>query len=133
MTSPEQRTYNENYNCPQCGAGPDSWHAGGCSLDNGMQVKYMNALVDERSPKQLTSERKAQHGDWKLQAACARELKETIAKWDVSNKVSFDQREALDMIAVKMSRILNGDPNYADHWDDIAGYAFLGKGGHTQA
>jgi hypothetical protein len=36
-----------------------------------------------------------------------------------------DQREALEMIAGKISRILNGDPNYTDSWHDIAGYARL--------
>jgi hypothetical protein len=29
------------------------------------------------------------------------------------------------MICHKISRIANGDPNYADSWDDIAGYAKL--------
>ena len=28
--------------------------------------------------------------------------------------------------------IVCGDPNCADHWDDIAGYALLGKGGHPE-
>jgi hypothetical protein len=32
---------------------------------------------------------------------------------------------ALDMIAGKLGRIDNGDPFYADHWRDIAGYATL--------
>lgn len=36
-----------------------------------------------------------------------------------------DQKDALYMIIVKMSRILNGDPDYADNWRDIAGYATL--------
>jgi hypothetical protein len=36
-----------------------------------------------------------------------------------------DQREALEMIAHKIGRILNGDPDYADSWIDIAGYAKL--------
>ena len=36
-----------------------------------------------------------------------------------------DQIEALDMICHKMGRIVNGDPNYADSWIDIAGYAKL--------
>lgn len=36
-----------------------------------------------------------------------------------------DQKDALNMIIVKMSRILNGDPDYADNWHDIAGYATL--------
>ena len=35
------------------------------------------------------------------------------------------QREALEMIQHKIARIINGDPNYADSWVDIAGYAQL--------
>jgi hypothetical protein len=40
-------------------------------------------------------------------------------------RLAPDQIEALDMIAHKIARILNGDPDYADSWDDIAGYAKL--------
>ena len=36
-----------------------------------------------------------------------------------------DQEEAVDMIMHKLGRIANGDPNYADSWIDIAGYAKL--------
>lgn len=36
-----------------------------------------------------------------------------------------DHREALEMIAHKIGRIVNGDPDYADSWVDIAGYAQL--------
>ena len=36
-----------------------------------------------------------------------------------------DQADALQMFAVKISRILNGDPDYSDNWRDIAGYATL--------
>ena len=36
-----------------------------------------------------------------------------------------DQQEALDMICHKIGRIINGDPDYADSWHDIAGYATL--------
>lgn len=40
-------------------------------------------------------------------------------------RLTDDQREALEMIAHKIGRIINGDPNYADSWHDIAGYAKL--------
>jgi hypothetical protein len=43
-------------------------------------------------------------------------------KWE---SLTYDQREALDMIFHKIARVLNGDPNYADSWIDIAGYAQL--------
>jgi hypothetical protein len=36
------------------------------------------------------------------------------------------------MIAVKISRILTGDAGEPDHWDDIQGYAHLGKAGHSK-
>lgn len=43
-------------------------------------------------------------------------------KWD---SLSSDQQEALEMIAHKIARILNGNPNKIDSWEDIAGYAIL--------
>ena len=36
-----------------------------------------------------------------------------------------DQLMSLDMIAVKISRIVNGNPSHRDSWLDIAGYAML--------
>lgn len=36
-----------------------------------------------------------------------------------------DQYEAMDMVMHKIGRIVNGDPDYADSWVDIAGYAKL--------
>jgi hypothetical protein len=40
-------------------------------------------------------------------------------------QLADDQQEALDMICHKIGRIINGDPDYADSWHDIAGYAQL--------
>lgn len=97
--------------CPLCGTGKE---------DNKMTS----------SPKELTDERKATHGDWKQQSRCANELKGVMRGIGNWNDLWPAQQEALDMIATKMSRILSGNPNEPDHWDDIAGYAYLGKGGH---
>lgn len=47
------------------------------------------------------------------------------AKWGPANILEADQREALDMNAHKVARILNGDPHYSDSWRDISGYATL--------
>lgn len=41
------------------------------------------------------------------------------------SKLTPSQREALEMIQHKVGRILNGNPNHADSWHDIAGYALL--------
>lgn len=78
----------------------------------------------DREP--LLVEREKTHGDFKHTAYCAQEIKETIAKWDTKG-ISKVQREALDMIASKIARILSGNAKEKDHWDDIAGYAKLGS------
>jgi hypothetical protein len=58
----------------------------------------------------------------------ARKLLEQIDHRAMNAKYSgmqADQQEALDMIGHKIARIMNGDPDYADSWCDIAGYATL--------
>ena len=49
------------------------------------------------------------------------------AMWECDNwiNLSASQQEALEMIAHKVARVLNGDPAYVDNWTDIAGYARL--------
>ena len=86
----------------------------------------------DTSPEALTSERKSTHGDWSEQSAMGNLLKKDMRGSPHWNGLNAMQQEALDMIATKMSRILTGNPNEPDHWDDIAGYAFLGKGGHKK-
>lgn len=42
--------------------------------------------------------------------------------------MTWYELEALEMICHKIARIVSGnDTSYADNWDDIAGYAQLGK------
>lgn len=71
------------------------------------------------------SERGARYGDFAAQAAIAQTLKKVMRANGRWGELKPDQREALDHIAVKVSRILNGDPNYHDSWHDIEGYAKL--------
>lgn len=73
----------------------------------------------------VLNERKNSHGDFSDNAATTQEIKELMFNCIGWNKLSHVQREALDMIAHKIGRILAGDPNFKDHWDDIAGYATL--------
>jgi len=39
--------------------------------------------------------------------------------------LSDDKKEALEMVAHKVGRILNGDPEHQDSWHDIVGYTKL--------
>lgn len=71
----------------------------------------------------LLDEREKTHGDYAVHAQITQKLKNVIACHEAS--LNNMQKEALDMIAHKIGRILAGNPNFKDHWDDIAGYARL--------
>lgn len=79
----------------------------------------------------LLSERGKTHGRFKDHARVTSKLKDVFLEecrernLRGQQPLSLEQREALDMIAHKIGRIIAGDANYHDHWDDIAGYAKL--------
>ena len=73
------------------------------------------------------AERGTRYGNYLKQTAISGGIKETMQGESTYWDLATDQQDALDMFAVKISRILNGDPNYADNWADIAGYATLVK------
>lgn len=70
-------------------------------------------------------ERGKTHGDFSDNAKISQELKHAIRIGVRFTDLSDIQREALDMICHKISRIVSGNPNEPDHWRDIAGYATL--------
>ena len=73
----------------------------------------------------ILAERGARYGSFASQAAFSQYLKDTLRKHKNYDELMCSQKEALEMIMHKISRILNGDPNYDDSWRDIAGYAEL--------
>lgn len=101
--------------------------------DNPNQIGGLNALLNERGQR---------YGKFKDHAMIAQTLK-CVMQGDLAGAEAFihqldndalsakytsmhaDQMEALEMIAHKIARILNGDPDYEDSWRDIAGYATL--------
>lgn len=73
----------------------------------------------------LLDERAQTHGSFRHQATWAQNMKRSMRCPDGWDNLGPHQREALDMIAQKISRALHGNPNEPDHWRDIAGYAQL--------
>lgn len=77
--------------------------------------------------KDIFDEREKRYGNYSEQAMIA----QTLITFLLANlarkrkKLDSDQLDALQMIAVKIARIINGDPDYPDSWRDIAGYATL--------
>lgn len=74
---------------------------------------------------ELLAERGQTHGDFSLHAQITQEIKQTMSEQRNWKDLSQVQKEALEMIAHKIGRILAGNPDHKDHWDDIAGYARL--------
>ena len=75
----------------------------------------------------VLAERGTRYGKFVGHAKVTQALKYVIERGlDERTKVlADDQQEALDMICHKIGRIVNGDPDYADSWVEIAGYAKL--------
>lgn len=69
-------------------------------------------------------EREKAYGDFSQVAQVYSGIKEALAI-DTYNNVDARFKAALDMIAMKMARVVCGNPNHKDTWDDIAGYATL--------
>ena len=73
----------------------------------------------------ILDERQKTHGDFDLTAMIAQELKDAMRRGKNWSEMDDTEREALEMIATKIGRILSGNPHDVDHWRDIAGYAAL--------
>lgn len=87
-------------------------------------VAQMEAEIQATvSTTNLLAARDRTHGDWTEQAKCAADLLAVFS--DGRAGLPPYHSMALVMIATKLSRILTGDPDFRDHWDDIAGYAKL--------
>lgn len=85
----------------------------------------MNDVVTE-----ITKQRGSVYGPFLHNALVAQAIKAAIRgipdpdnegmSWE---NLPLDVRESLDLIALKMSRIVTGSAEYLDNWDDIGGYA----------
>ena len=87
-----------------------------------------DALVTQNKAMTETLDSRAKaYGAFSDNARLAQALKRAMAEHaqDMGKTFADDQWEALEMIASKMSRIVNGNPDGIDNWHDIAGYATL--------
>lgn len=81
-----------------------------------MSSEYANETLNARKKK---------YGSYTSNSRISQNIKDAFrASPNWSNLVSH-QKESLDLIATKIARILNGDPNEPDSWHDISGYAGL--------
>lgn len=73
----------------------------------------------------ILTERGERYGKFSEHATISQQIKVAMSKSINWERLDDPKREALEMIAHKIARILNGDPDYRDSWDDIIGYSQL--------
>lgn len=88
------------------------------SLSSGVSILDVKKILEERGNR---------YGAFYDLSRVSQRLKHcVITELEFRKKsLNHDQMEAITMICHKMARIINGDPDYADSWQDIAGYAQL--------
>jgi hypothetical protein len=81
--------------------------------------------IHSESIEQTLEDRDKKYGDFKGHALITQKLKQVMFETLGWERLADDQKECLEMVAHKIGRILNGDPNYKDSWHDIVGYVKL--------
>lgn len=74
----------------------------------------------------ILEERQSSHGDYGVQSKVTEAIKDILLEAGYK-QLPWYVRNALDLIATKIGRLVCGDYKHADHYDDIAGYAQLVK------
>lgn len=73
----------------------------------------------------LLKDRESTHGLFDDTAVVAQALKAVMRRAKNWEHLPPASKEALELIATKAARILNGDASDVEHWLDISGYAKL--------
>ncbi len=93
-------------------------------------------MTDDVKIDETIQARANRYGDFTEEAIIAMGLKNTLRfKWSddllsLSSRPGWVrlepyQQHALELMCMKIARIINGDPTYIDSWHDIQGYAKL--------
>ena len=73
----------------------------------------------------ILEDRENTYGSFSHNATVTQGLKDYLRLGNSWKDMSSTQKEALEMVCHKMSRIVNGNPNYKDSWIDIQGFTEL--------
>ena len=78
-----------------------------------------------RKSKNPTLVRPTTHGDFTDGAKFTQSVMRAAAEAPSWKLLTDVQKEAFHHIIQKLQRIVCGDPNHPDHWDDVSGYALI--------
>lgn len=113
--------------CALCKTPTECDTAGACKIHFGVTLAGGATASPTSDVYTTLAERGSRYGDFTDNALVSQSIKEEFWKHPGWPKLDLVKRETLEMIAQKIARILNGDPEYRDNWHDIAGYAKLAE------
>jgi hypothetical protein len=90
---------------------------------DGIQEILQRASDPDRDP--LLATRQSTHGSFQDNAILSQLLKKVIRTAPGWERLTDVEREAMDMICLKFSRVLSGKSRERQHWEDIVGYGKL--------
>jgi hypothetical protein len=73
----------------------------------------------------LLADRGSTHGSFENNARVSQYIKRAFRNESGWHGLTDVEREAMDMIALKFSRLLSGKSLEKQHWEDVVGYAQL--------
>lgn len=79
----------------------------------------------EMTIEEILASRGQQYGEFHEHARITQSLKDCMKNSKNWESLTPAMKESLEMQAHKIGRILNGNPNHKDSWDDIEGYCHL--------
>jgi hypothetical protein len=92
-------------------------------------TEMLKTIDEEISTEQarlpLLEERQVTHGSFEDNAIISQAMKASFRSCPGWNRLKDIEKESMDMIALKFSRILSGRSLSRQHWEDIVGYAKL--------
>lgn len=94
-------------------------------IEDGLAELTKTLASAPKTAKALTQERNSTHGDFRTNARLSQKLKTVFRSYDGWDALDDVEKEVLDMISLKISRILSGKSLERQHWEDIEGYAHL--------
>lgn len=94
-------------------------------LDEGVKDVVKERNLPGGITKALLTDRGTTHGSFEDNARISQGLKEWMRGGPGWSKLTDVEREAMDMIALKFSRVLSGKSLEKQHWEDVVGYGQL--------
>jgi hypothetical protein len=87
----------------------------------------LEAEVTPKVREPLLVTREQTHGSFSENAALSQMMKRVLRSSPGWERLTDIEREVMDMICLKFSRVLSGKSRERQHWEDVVGYARLAE------